>query len=153
MKLQIISVGKKNQPELEKLIIEYQKRISVFTSISWKILKTSSLPLHLAINKESEDILKVIPEKSIVWLLDEAGLQLNNYDLAKNLQQTLQQKYNELVVVIGGPYGVSQQLKSRADFTWSLSKLVFPHLLVRLILIEQLYRSSEIIKNSGYHHS
>jgi 23S rRNA (pseudouridine1915-N3)-methyltransferase len=85
--------------------------------------------------------------------LDETGRQLNNQQLATKLEEAMQQKNNSLVIIIGGPYGVSENIKKRADFVWSLSKLVLPHQLVRLFLIEQLYRSAEISKNSGYHHA
>ncbi len=153
MKLQIITVGKKNSVELNTLISDYEKRISIFNSISWTFIKPSSLPQYLAINKESEEIIKMLPDKSIVWLLDERGQQLNNYQLAEKITGDAQEKDNCLVIIIGGPYGVTDQVKEKANFKWSMSKLVFPHQLIRLLLTEQLYRSNEIIKNSGYHHS
>ena len=153
MKLQIITVGKKNSLELNALIGDYEKSISIFNSISWILIKPSSLPQYLAINKESEEIIKMLPDKSIVWLLDERGQQLNNYQLTEKITGVAQEKDNCLVIIIGGPYGVTDQVKEKANFIWSMSKLVFPHQLIRLLLTEQLYRSNEIIKNSGYHHT
>jgi 23S rRNA (pseudouridine1915-N3)-methyltransferase len=153
MKILIISVGKKNSPELDTLINNYQKRLVYSKNISWLFIKPSPLPASEAKEKESAEIIKNIPPKTVVWLLDETGRQLNNQQLATKLEEAMQQKNNSLVIIIGGPYGVSENIKKRADFVWSLSKLVLPHQLVRLFLIEQLYRSAEISKNSGYHHA
>jgi 23S rRNA (pseudouridine1915-N3)-methyltransferase len=152
MKIVIISVGKKNSPELDILINNYQKRLAFSKNISWLFIKPSPLPASEAKEKESAEIIKNIPPKTVVWLLDETGRQLNNEQLATELEEAMQQKNNSLRVIIGGPYGVNENIKQRADFVWSLSKLVLPHQLVRLFLIEQLYRSAEISKNSAYHH-
>lgn len=153
MKIIIITVGKKNSAELDLLIKSYQKRINYFSEISWMLVKPSSLPKNLAKEVESKEIKKIIPGKCLVWLLDERGSQLNNDQLLNKVNTEMQKKDNTLVLIIGGPYGVNDTIRQRADFIWSISKLVFPHQLVRLFLIEQLYRTSEISKNSGYHHS
>ncbi|MFM9021512.1 MAG: 23S rRNA (pseudouridine(1915)-N(3))-methyltransferase RlmH, partial [Sediminibacterium sp.] len=74
-------------------------------------------------------------------------------DLAKLIAQRANQGTSKLVFLIGGAYGVSEEVKVRANFVWSLSPLVFPHMLVRLILSEQLYRACTILRNEKYHHS
>ena len=86
-------------------------------------------------------------------LLDERGKNLYSPDLATLLQQYADQSTKNLVFLIGGAYGVSDAVKKRADFYWSLSNLVFPHMLVRLILAEQLYRACTIMRNEKYHHA
>jgi 23S rRNA (pseudouridine1915-N3)-methyltransferase len=86
-------------------------------------------------------------------LLDERGKQLSSPGLAQLINQKANQSVSRLVFLIGGAYGVSEEIQSKANFTWSLSQLVFPHMLVRLILAEQLYRACTILRNEKYHHS
>ena len=152
MQLHIVSVGNKNSKELAVLIQKYQERLTKNYSVQWEIIKHSPLPHELAIDKESSDILSKIPPKAAVWLLDESGIQLNNAQLAVKLSETSARQENQLYIIIGGAYGVNEVVKNRADFIWSLSKLVYPHQVVRLLLIEQIYRSTEILKGSSYHH-
>ncbi len=153
MQIHIVSVGKKNSKELAVLIQKYQSRLAKSYLVQWDIIKHSPLPRELAIDKESSDILNKIPPKAAVWLLDESGAQLNNKQLAHKLTETSALKENQLYIIIGGAYGVNESVKNRVDFIWSLSKLVFPHQMVRLLLIEQIYRSTEISKGSSYHHT
>ena len=87
-----------------------------------------------------------------VWLLDETGVQLTSPELSEKIETLKNGSTKDLFIIIGGAYGVDKTIKDRVDFNWSLSKLVFPHLLVRLILVEQLYRAHEIARGSGYHH-
>lgn len=92
-------------------------------------------------------------EKDFVVLLDETGKELSSPELAQFIEKRCMDSGKRIVFIIGGAYGVEQQVKDRADFIWSLSKLVFPHELVRLILAEQIYRACTIIKNESYHHA
>jgi 23S rRNA (pseudouridine1915-N3)-methyltransferase len=85
-------------------------------------------------------------------LLDEKGKQMSSTQLATFIEQRANSSIRQLVFLIGGAFGVDDLLKSRANFTWSLSPLVFPHQLVRLILAEQIYRACTIIRNEKYHH-
>jgi 23S rRNA (pseudouridine1915-N3)-methyltransferase len=86
-------------------------------------------------------------------LLDERGKSLTSEGLAEFLQTRANESVKTLIFLIGGVYGVDEPLFKRANLTWSLSKLVFPHQLVRLILAEQLYRACTILRNEKYHHS
>jgi 23S rRNA (pseudouridine1915-N3)-methyltransferase len=84
--------------------------------------------------------------------LDEKGKELSSPELAKFLQQRANEGNKNVVFLVGGAFGVDARIMKRANFTWSLSKLVFPHQLVRLILAEQLYRAATILRNEKYHH-
>lgn len=105
----------------------------------------------MARQEESERILKIISSDDYVILLDETGQMLSSLDLAEQLESRFIDS-KPVVVVIGGAYGVNQALLSRSNLVWSLSKLVFPHQLVRLILAEQLYRAQSIAAGNSYHH-
>lgn len=146
----IISVGKKNTPWIEQGIAVYQKRLRRPFLLDWKLIPHQPVASK-ARSDESDRILKLIPNDHFVILLDETGRQLNSPDFSQLLQQThLQAK--SITFIIGGAYGVNQQVKTRANFVWSLSPSVFPHQLVRLILAEQIYRAQSIAFNEPYHH-
>lgn len=152
MKITILSVGKKNDPFATTAINEYEKRIRQSVSIQWIFVPYSGLSGDEARREESAKIRAYLKNNEIVWLLDETGKQLTSPELSEKIETLKNASAKELLIIIGGAYGVDQAIKDRADFTWSLSKLVFPHLLVRLILIEQLYRAYEIARGSSYHH-
>ena len=88
----------------------------------------------------------------VLILLDEKGKMLSSPGLANLIQQKANQSAQRIVFLIGGAYGVDDEIKKRANFTWSISDLVFPHMLVRLILAEQVYRACSILANEKYHH-
>ena len=144
--LKIITIGKKNNSWVMDGLEYYQKRLRAPWNIEWVLLANSSLEGPRARQEESERILKQIKPDHFVILLDERG---NNLSALLENQFTHSQS---VVIIIGGAFGVSSELRERADVVWSLSKLVFPHQLVRLLLTEQLYRAQEITKGSGYHH-
>ena len=114
-------------------------------------LANSSLEGSRARQEESERILKQIKSDHFVILLDERGNNLSSPELSALLEEQFTHSQS-VIIIIGGAFGVSSELRERADIVWSLSKLVFPHQLVRLVLTEQLYRAQEIAKGSGYHH-
>ena len=103
--------------------------------------------------QEAQTILEWLNKDAYVILLDERGKQLTSPELADFLQQRANKSVKKLIFLIGGVYGVDESIFTRANYTWSLSKLVFPHMLVRLMLAEQLYRACTILKNEKYHHS
>ena len=145
----IISVGKKH--EYDNAIKDYQKRLSGRFVVKWVLIPNSTKNGKEAQNIESEGILKAINQSDHVILLDENGKNLSSPAFSKYLCNRIYDS-KQIVFVIGGAYGVSDKLKNRADFIWSLSNLVFPHQLVRLILIEQIYRAQSIANNHPYHH-
>lgn len=152
MKILIISVGKKHEKWLEQAIEHYQDRVSRSISISWLLISPSQLSADQARNHESVEIIKRLSNDDFVWLLDERGEIVDNFMLDQKLNNVKNTSLKRLVIIIGGAYGVNDELRSRADWLWSLSRLVFPHQLVRLILLEQIYRTLEIERGSGYHH-
>jgi 23S rRNA (pseudouridine1915-N3)-methyltransferase len=157
MKLTIFSVGKAHEKYLEEGIKLYTDRISHYYPLHWEIIPP---PRHAGKMEESElkveegrQILSRLQSGDCLILLDERGKLLSSPDVAKMIAQKANMGMSKLVFLIGGAYGVSEDVKARAQFIWSLSPLVFPHMLVRLILSEQLYRACTILRNEKYHHS
>lgn len=147
--MRIITVGKKH--EYASAIAEYEKRLKGVWALDWLLIPHSNKDDGTAAKKdESEKILAKLDERDYVVLLDERGKQLSSPQLAELTERGL--GYN-LTFVIGGAYGVSDEVRDRANFIWSLSPLVFPHQLVRLLLAEQLYRSYAISSGLPYHHT
>lgn len=146
MNVIILAVGKQKTEFYETAIAEYQKRLTRFTKVEWKMLP--------ATDKESESaaLLRAIPHDAYAMLLDERGEQWSTPELAAKLEQLQNNATKNLIFIIGGAHGVSQEVQTRVDAIWSLSKLVFPHEQVRLMLIEQLYRAYDINAGGSYHH-
>ncbi len=102
--------------------------------------------------KEGELLLQTLGKDDYVVLLDERGKQLSSEGIAQFIQARANESVKQIVFIIGGAYGVSDAVMQRANYKWSLSQLVFPHQLVRLILAEQVYRACSINRNEKYHH-
>lgn len=149
--IRIIAIGKKHDDWIKPGIERYQKRLRAPFDVGWVLLPYSQQQAHSARQEESRAILSRIKEGEYVVLLDETGKNLSSPELAQLIDRTATQK--PIAIVIGGAYGVDEHLRQRADVVWSLSRLVLPHMLVRLVLIEQLYRSQEIVKGGPYHHN
>lgn len=147
MKLLIISPGKQHAPELRDAISEYEKRLSGALPIEW------SFPSIGTKESEGAAILKLLKPEDHVVLLDERGEAINSPGLATLLDTNLSSGTKRMVFVIGGAFGVSDSVMERAHKTIRLSSLVFPHMLVRLILVEQLYRAWSIRSGGKYHHT
>lgn len=148
--MRILAIGKKHDTSLVSAIESYQKRLRPPFSVTWELLPYSSKQGDEARRDESRALLQKISPRDYVILLDETGVQYDSPTLARTLESAASRQ--PVVLIIGGAYGVDAELKQRADMVWSLSKLVFPHMLVRLLLIEQLYRAQEICKGGPYHH-
>lgn len=152
MKQLIISVGKRHDPSLVATIDEFTARVSREVEATWQLIKPSGADEQTARHVESQSVLEALRSDDFVVLLDEKGVELSSAALSESYMLWLARPAR-LVFVIGGAYGVDELLLKRADFVWSLSKLVFPHQLVRVILVEQLYRAHMIAKNHPYHHT
>ncbi len=153
MKIAIWSVGKTNDPYIKEGVDQFTKRISHYYPLEWQLISPSKLSDPLQIKKaEASSVLKVLTPTDILVLLDEKGKMLSSPGLAQLIQQKANQSAQKLVFLIGGAYGVNEEIKARAQFIWSISELVFPHMLVRLILTEQIYRACSILANEKYHH-
>ena len=156
MKIQFWSVGKNNESFVDEGIKLFTKRISNYYPVDWQIIAT---PKNAAVlsdvdlkQKEGEAILNLLKKDDYLILLDERGKTLTSEGLAGFIQQRANESEKQLVFLIGGAFGVSKAVFERADYMWSLSPLVFPHQLVRLILAEQIYRACSINRNEKYHH-
>lgn len=147
MKILIISPGKGHDHTVSDGIEEYQKRLPKKLALEWQFPKPGSL------NDEGALILKSLKIGDYVVLLDERGKDIDTPGFTQLLDKQLQAGTKRLVFVIGGAFGVSGEVAERAQATLRLSSLVFPHMLVRLILAEQLYRSSSILEGGKYHHA
>jgi len=157
MKIQFWSIGKAHEAYAEPGIIMYTKRIQNYFPIQWHIIPTPKnsglLSTADLIRKEGEQVLKLLQKEDYLIVLDEKGKQFESEGIAKIIQQCGNASHKSIIFLIGGAFGVDSTIMQRSNLTWSLSKLVFPHQLVRLILAEQIYRACTIIRNESYHHS
>lgn len=151
MAIRVLAVGKKHESWVLEGIGRYEKRLRKPFDVTWQLLPHSSREGDAARAEESERILSRVDRDMFLVLLDERGKNLDSPGLAAQLQGALD-RGKQVVLVIGGAYGVDDSVRSRADLVWSLSKLVFPHQLVRLVVAEQLYRAQEIAAGRPYHH-
>ena len=147
----IITVGKKHDPLLADATTDYEKRLHAPFQVRWVFLPHSASDGLAARRSESQAILAMLKPTEYVMLLDERGKLLDSLAFSAKLT-ALSVGSRPVVIIIGGAYGVDETLTKRADFVWSLSPLVFPHRLVRLILTEQIYRAQAIDGGLKYHH-
>jgi 23S rRNA (pseudouridine1915-N3)-methyltransferase len=151
MPIRIITIGKKHEAWVVDGIERYQKRLKRPFDVEWVILPHSSQSDVTARQDESKRILSRLNANDYVVLLDERGKIIDSPTLSTLLTQQLESS-KQIVIVIGGAYGIDGTVQRRANFIWSLSYLVFPHQLVRLVLTEQIYRAQEIAGGKPYHH-
>jgi|SRR6266542_763848 len=151
MPIQVIAIGKKHEAWVTEGIERYETRLRKPFTLSWLLLSHSSRQDDAARRDESARIRDAIREDDFVVLLDERGKLLDSIAFSKALLTPLEAS-RRVVCIIGGAYGVDATIQARANVVWSLSPLVFPHQLVRLLLVEQLYRAQEISGGRAYHH-
>jgi 23S rRNA (pseudouridine1915-N3)-methyltransferase len=151
MAISILAVGKKHESWVVEGIERYQKRLRAPFTAEWVLIPHSSLQGLQARQEESERILSRLKPTDFVILLDERGKEFASPALAELLENELSHSAS-IVFIIGGAFGVDQTIHERAQKIWSLSPLVFPHQLVRLIITEQLYRVQQITTGGSYHH-
>lgn len=156
MKIQFWSIGRPHESYAKEGIETFTKRIGNYFPADWNIIapprNAGSLPEPELKKAEAALVLQQLQRDDYLVLLDERGKLLSSPELAQWIQQRANESTRRVVFLIGGAFGVDEQVMKRADYTWSLSKLVFPHMLVRLILAEQVYRACTIIRNEKYHH-
>jgi len=149
-------MGKPHEAYARPGIEEFTKRLNNYFTADWNIIAPpkNAATLDEAALKRAEAglILQQLQKDDQLILLDERGKTFSSPELAQWLQQRANESSRRLVFLIGGAFGVDGSVTQRADLVWSLSKLVFPHMLVRLILAEQLYRACTILRNEKYHH-
>jgi len=156
MKLQFINIGKPHDEALKKAIDDFTRRVNNYYKAEWIIIpplkNAASLSPNILKEQEAQALLSKLEKDDFLVLLDETGKQLSSVELANFISQKANTSTRSLVFLIGGAFGVSDAVKQRANFSWSLSKLVFPHMIARLILAEQVYRACTILRNEKYHH-
>ncbi len=153
MKITIITAGKAHDADMKSAIEDFSKRIEKYYPFNWQVLSTKQYNVAAEQKKyESGIILAQLTKDDFVVLLDERGKNISSIEVADLIEQSAISSKKRMVFIIGGAYGVEQSVFDKANLVWSLSKLVFPHMLVRLILAEQLYRACAIIRNEKYHH-
>jgi 23S rRNA (pseudouridine1915-N3)-methyltransferase len=151
MQINIIAIGKfKNNCPNKELFLDYTKRTK------WKITLTEindkiSGSIQEIKKKEAELIIKKIPKNSKIILLDETGINLSSREFAKKIENFQNQSTQNLTFIIGGANGVSDEIKTLANLKISFGQMTFPHMMVRSIISEQLYRAQLIITNHPYH--
>jgi len=155
MKIMLLVVGKTTDKCLETLISDYQKRLTHYVPFELRVLpelkNAKSLTFEQQKQAEGEMILKSVGQSAFVVLLDEHGKEYRSIEFADWLQKAMSAG-RDVVFVVGGPYGFSQEVYERANGKISLSQMTFSHQMVRLVFIEQLYRAMTILKGEPYHH-
>lgn len=157
MKITLVLNGKTEDDYLIKGVSIYEQRLKhyiSFETIVFPALKnTKALSIEQQKQKEGELLLKHIQSSDRLILLDEGGKEYNSVQFSDYLQQQMNSGIKNVVFVVGGPYGFSEEVYKRANGKISLSKMTFSHQMVRLFFVEQLYRAMTILKNEPYHHS
>ena len=149
-------MGKNHEPYVRDGIEDFTKRISKYYPVEWTIIpmpKNAGMMSEMDLKKkEGEIILSWLKKDDYLVALDENGKEMTSEQLAKFIQGRANESIKTIVFVIGGAFGLDEAILNKSNHKWSLSKLTFPHQLVRLILAEQVYRACTIIRNEKYHH-
>lgn len=156
MTIELIVVGKTDSPQIAALVELYTKRVNHYCRFTVTALpdvkNTRNLSEHQQRTAEGEALLRQFTDGDYVVLLDERGDQMRSVEFAQWLQKRLNSGMKRLVLVVGGPYGFSEEVYARADGKLSLSRMTFSHQIVRAIFAEQIYRAFTILRNEPYHH-
>ncbi|NKI27288.1 23S rRNA (pseudouridine(1915)-N(3))-methyltransferase RlmH [Arenibacter sp. 6A1] len=156
MTIKLLALGKTDSKQLQQLMDEYQNRLRHYIKFELEIIpdikNTKNLSESQQKEKEGIAILSRLNPTDQMILLDENGKQHSSMEFSKYLQKKMNTGLKQLVFVIGGPYGFSDAVYDKAVGKISLSKMTFSHQMVRLFMIEQLYRGFTILRNEPYHH-
>ena len=158
MKITIACVGKIKEKYLTAGIDEFTKRLIPFCKLETVAINEEKMPdnpspaeKEQVLEKETQRLLAIIPENSYVILLDVIGKQLSSPELASKIDALALNGNSHITFVIGGAFGYTDALRKRADYALSFSKMTFTHQMIRLLLIEQIYRAYKISNNQKYH--
>ncbi len=156
MTIKLLAIGKTDDHMLQHLIDTYVNRLGHYNKFEVEIIpdlkKTKNLDTNQQKMKEGKLILEKLSPSDFVVLLDENGKQYSSEGFSEYIQKRLNSGMKQLVFIIGGPYGFSEEVYRQAQGKLSLSKMTFSHQMVRLFFVEQLYRAFTILKNEPYHH-
>ena len=158
MKITIACVGKIKEKYLTAGIEEFCKRLTPFCKLEIVAINEEKMPedptpatKQQVLEKETQRLIAIIPENSYVFLLDVIGKQLSSPELADKMDALALAGNSHLTFVIGGAFGYTDALRKRADFAISFSKMTFTHQMIRLLLVEQIYRAYKIANHQKYH--
>ena len=158
MKITIITVGKLKEKYLKDAIAEYSKRLSKYCKLEILEVADEKTPDAASENverqirqKEGERILRYVKEDSYVLTLEIGGKMLDSVEFAEKIEKLGVQGKSHLTFIIGGSIGLGEEVLTRSNYALSFSKMTFPHQLMRVILLEQIYRSYRIIEGAPYH--
>ena len=158
MKIHLVGIGKVKEPYLRDGINEYLRRLSGFCSLQiteypeYRMKDNPSLSdISSGCQQEGKWLLKAAEPAGLIIALDPKGRSFSSEDLANKFKEWEIEGLHQIAIIIGGPHGLSDVIRNRADFLISLSKMTFPHQLVRLILLEQIYRAYTINRGMPYH--
>lgn len=149
--IKVLCVGKIKEKFFKDAIEEYLKRISKYSKI--EIIEVNDVDLNnkdLNLEKEKESLLKHINDKDYIVTLEIEGKQMSSEEFSQTIDRTLI-NYPNITFIIGGSYGIHNDIKNKSNLKLSFSKMTFPHQLFRIILLEQIYRGFKIVKNESYH--
>lgn len=156
MTIRLLAIGKTDNKALQQLIAEYENRLKHYIKFELEIIPDLKNAKNLSETqqkeKEGDLILKKVKSTDVLILLDENGKQHSSIEFSSFLQKKMNSGIKKLIFVIGGPYGFSDTIYQKAQGKISLSKMTFSHQMVRLFVIEQVYRAFTILKNEPYHH-
>ena len=156
MNIKLIAVGKTDNKNLQTLIDDYAKRLSFYVKFEIEIIadikNVKNLSETLQKEKEGQLILSKLQATDQLILLDENGKTFTSIEFSEELQKKMNSGIKTLVFLIGGPYGFSKDVYAKAVSKISLSDMTFSHQMIRLFVVEQLYRGFTILKNEPYHH-
>ena len=158
LNLKIIAIGDLKEKYLRDACEEYKKRLGAWCRVEEIILKEEKLPdnpteaqIKAGLESEEKKILEKISNKAYAIAMCVEGKELSSPELARKIEEITVSGYGEIVLIIGSSFGMTERVKERADFRLSVSKLTFPHQLLRVILYEATYRALSIINGTKYH--
>ncbi|CAM1335017.1 23S rRNA (pseudouridine(1915)-N(3))-methyltransferase RlmH [Tenacibaculum aestuariivivum] len=156
MKIKLLAIGKTDDKNLIELINNYQNRLKHYIKFELDIIPDIKNVKNLSESQQKEKegeliIAKLLPTDQLI-LLDDKGKQHTSLEFSQYLQKKMNAGFKQLVLVIGGPYGFSDAIYKKANGKISLSKMTFSHQMIRLFIVEQIYRGFTILRNEPYHH-
>lgn len=156
MQIKLLAIGKTDNKQLQMLIDDYQKRLGFYIKFDFEIIpdlkKVKNLSEAQQKQREGELILAKLSTTDLLILLDENSKQYDSVGFSEYLQKHMNSGLKQIVFIIGGPYGFSEEVYNKANGKIALSKMTFSHQMIRLFMIEQLYRAFTILRNEPYHH-
>ncbi len=157
MTIKLLAIGKTDSKELNQLIAVYQNRLQHYITFKLELIpdlkKIKNLTTAQQKEKEGNLLLAKLKPTDVLILLDENGTSYSSMAFATFLQKRMNSGIKQLVFAIGGPYGFSKEVYQKAQGKVALSKMTFSHQMIRLFMVEQLYRGFTILKNEPYHHN